>query len=152
MEELPSAPIIAEASWPKIYKLARELKRRAALMTSGRDLHDIHTVLFLVAHWTSLQHLARNYTAHRLRLLYVVVTKGWPAAMFYDQQEADEFLDVPQNSGHHTSHLAPHRPNEDQPSPEVDLPHRGAEERGLRKGTSTPRMPHMVTRNKTQPG
>jgi hypothetical protein len=94
MEELPTAPIIMETSWPKIYKLAKELKRRAALITAGRDLHDIHTVLFLVAHWPHLIQPARNYTAHRLRLLYIAVTKGWPAALFYDQQGADEFLDV----------------------------------------------------------
>jgi hypothetical protein len=68
MEELPSAPVISEVSWPKLFKLARELKRRAALMTAGRDLHDIHTVLFLVAHWPQLQQPTRNYAAHRLRL------------------------------------------------------------------------------------
>jgi hypothetical protein len=94
MEDLPSAPAIQEASWIKIFKLAKELKRRAALMTAGRDLHDIHTVLFLVAQWPDLQQPAKNYTAHRLRLLYIAVTKGWPAALFYDQQGADEFLDV----------------------------------------------------------
>jgi hypothetical protein len=51
MIDLPSAPVIKEASWPKIFKLAKELKRRAALMTAGRDLHDIHKTLFLVAQW-----------------------------------------------------------------------------------------------------
>jgi hypothetical protein len=30
-----------------------------------------------------------------MRLLYIAVTKGWPAALFYDQQGTDEFLDVP---------------------------------------------------------
>jgi hypothetical protein len=28
-----------------------------------------------------------------MRLLYVAITKGWPAALFYDQQGGDEFLD-----------------------------------------------------------
>jgi hypothetical protein len=32
--------------------------------------------------------------AHRMRLLYIAVTKGWPEAVYYDQQGADEFLDV----------------------------------------------------------
>jgi hypothetical protein len=63
-------------------------------MTTGQDLHDIHTTLFLVAQWLGLQPAACNYTAHRLQLLYIAVTKGWPAALFYDQQGADEFLDV----------------------------------------------------------
>jgi hypothetical protein len=30
-----------------------------------------------------------------MRLLYVAVTKGWLAALFYDQQGADEFLGLP---------------------------------------------------------
>jgi hypothetical protein len=76
MEELPAVPAIANTSWAKIYKLAKELRRRAAFMTAGRDLHDIHTVLFLVAHWIHLEQPARNYAAHRLRLLYVAITKG----------------------------------------------------------------------------
>jgi hypothetical protein len=63
-------------------------------MTAGRDLHDIHTILHAPAHWDSLQQGSRNYTAHRLRLLYIAITKGWPAALYYDQQGADEFLDV----------------------------------------------------------
>jgi hypothetical protein len=29
-----------------------------------------------------------------MRLLYIAFTKGWPAALFYDQQGTDEFLDV----------------------------------------------------------
>jgi hypothetical protein len=75
-------------SWQKSFK------RRATLMTAGRDMHDIHTTLFLVAHWPDLNQPACNYTAHRLRLLYIAVTKGWPAALYYDQQGADEYLDV----------------------------------------------------------
>jgi hypothetical protein len=71
------------------------LKRRAALMTAGRDLHDIHTVLYMAAHWDLLQPSARTYLLRRMRLLYIAVTKGWPAALFYDQQGTDEFLDVP---------------------------------------------------------
>jgi hypothetical protein len=63
-------------------------------MTAGRDLHDIHTVLHLIGHWNELSPVTQFYAAHRLRLLYVPITKGWPAALFYDQQGADEFLDV----------------------------------------------------------
>jgi hypothetical protein len=33
--------------------------------------------------------MARRYTA----LLLVAVTKGWPAALHYDQQKADEFVE-----------------------------------------------------------
>lgn len=46
MEDLPTAPVVPETSWFKIFKLAKELKRRATLTTAGRDMHDIHTVLF----------------------------------------------------------------------------------------------------------
>jgi hypothetical protein len=63
-------------------------------MMAGHDMHNIHTTLFLVAQWSELHQPARNYTAHRLRLLYIAVTKGWPAALYYDQQGADEYLDV----------------------------------------------------------
>jgi hypothetical protein len=94
LDELPSAPVLPEASLPKVYKLARELKRRATLVTSDRGLHDIHTVIHAAAHWHHLQPLTQNYIAHRMRLLYIVITKGWPAALFYDQQGGDEFLDV----------------------------------------------------------
>jgi hypothetical protein len=94
LDDLPAAPALSDASVEKIFKLAKELKRRTALMTAGRDLHDMHTTLYPVAHWEHLQETARNYTAHRLRLLYVEVTEEWPAALFYDQQDADEFLDV----------------------------------------------------------
>jgi hypothetical protein len=94
LEELPAAPPLQEASWPKVYKLARELKRRASLVTAGQDLHDIHTVIHTAAHWQHLQAATQHYTAHRMRLLYVAITKGWPAALFYDQQGGEEFLDV----------------------------------------------------------
>jgi hypothetical protein len=43
----------------KIFKLAKELKRRAVLMTAGRDLHDIHTVIYMAAHWDTLHPTAR---------------------------------------------------------------------------------------------
>jgi hypothetical protein len=112
--ELPTAPVVPEASWPKIYKLAK-LKRRAALMTAGRDMHGIHTVLFLVAQWPELQTPARNYTAHRPRLLYIAITKGWPATLYYDQQGADEFLDVTPDFW--TSYQPPPRPRAAQRGP-----------------------------------
>jgi hypothetical protein len=95
---LTDLPTVLEGPPPepaKIFKMARELKRRAALMTAGRDLHDIHTVVYMAAHWEVLQPSARTYLTHRMRLLYIAVTKGWPAALFYDQQGTDEFLDVP---------------------------------------------------------
>jgi hypothetical protein len=63
-------------------------------MTAGRDLHDLHTVLTLLAHWDHLLPKAKDYAAHRLRLLYIAITKGWQAALFYDQQGEDEFLDM----------------------------------------------------------
>jgi hypothetical protein len=84
LDELPAAPHLDDSSWPKVFKLAKELERRAALMTAGRDLHDIHTSIIFAAHWAHLQSYARNYIAHRLRLLYIATTKGWPAALFYE--------------------------------------------------------------------
>lgn len=69
-------------------------KCRAAIMTTGRDLHDIHTLLHLVGHWAGLDNATRSYRAHRMRLLYIAIAKGWQAALDYDQQGTDEFLDV----------------------------------------------------------
>jgi hypothetical protein len=92
--DLPLAPELPAASIPKILKLAKEVKRRSQVITAGRDLHDIHTVLYLIGHWNALQPPAQHYAAHRLRLLYVAITKGWPAALYYDQQGPDEFLDT----------------------------------------------------------
>jgi hypothetical protein len=57
-------------------------------------MHDIHTTLFLAAQLPDLLQPGRNYTAHRLRLLYIAVTKGWPAALYCDHQGANEYLDV----------------------------------------------------------
>jgi hypothetical protein len=93
IEDLPAAPQLQESSWPKIFRLAKELKRRAQIMTAGRDFHDIHTVLYIVAQWADLLQPTRNYVAHRMRLLYIAVTKGWPAALYYDQQGTDKYLD-----------------------------------------------------------
>jgi hypothetical protein len=53
-------------------------------------LHDIYTVLHLLAHWEVLQASTRNYVVHRLRLLYIAVTKGWPAAVLRSEG-FDEF-------------------------------------------------------------
>jgi hypothetical protein len=92
--ELPTSTPIDHDSWPKLFKLSRELKRRAALMTAVRDLHDIHTHLHLVRHWPNLGNPTKAYAVHRVRLLYVAITKGWQAAFYYDQQGADDFLDV----------------------------------------------------------
>jgi hypothetical protein len=41
LEGLPTAPPFNEESTAKLYTLAQELRRRSALMTAGRDLHDI---------------------------------------------------------------------------------------------------------------
>jgi hypothetical protein len=68
------------------------VKRRVGLMTADRNLHDINTILHLLAHWHDLTATTQNYGAHRLRLLYIAITKGWPAALYYDQQGTDEFL------------------------------------------------------------
>jgi hypothetical protein len=81
-KELPTYPPPPEESWPKLHKLARELKRKAALMTAGRHLHDIHTVLHLVSAWEHLSDDARAYAADWMHLLYIAVTKGWPAALY----------------------------------------------------------------------
>jgi hypothetical protein len=76
LEALPTAPPFEEGSVPKLFKLAQELRRRSALMTAGRDLHDITTVLHLAGHWTQLRPESRTYVAHRMRLLYIAITRG----------------------------------------------------------------------------
>jgi hypothetical protein len=108
MEGLPAASVLADQSWPKILKLVKELKRRAALVTAKRDLHDIHIVLYLVTHWEHLQWAAKNSTAHCLWLLYITITEGWPVALFYDKQIADMFLD--EASDFWTGHQQPPHP------------------------------------------
>jgi hypothetical protein len=40
-------------------------------MTAGRDLHDIHIVLYIISQWPDLALVTRNYVAHRMRLLYI---------------------------------------------------------------------------------
>jgi hypothetical protein len=63
-------------------------------MTAGRDLHDIHTILYLVSAWDNLTESAKAHAIHRMQLLYIAITKGWPAALYYDQQGTDEFLNL----------------------------------------------------------
>jgi hypothetical protein len=41
-----------------------------------------------------LHTLLKRYAAHRLKLLYIAATRGWPATIYYDQQGADEYLDL----------------------------------------------------------
>jgi hypothetical protein len=50
-EELPTRPPPPEEGLAKLFKLAKELKWSATMMTAGRDLHDIHTVLHMVSAW-----------------------------------------------------------------------------------------------------
>jgi hypothetical protein len=40
-------------------------------MTTGRDLHDMHTVLHLLTLWPHLPEATQRYAAHRLKLLYI---------------------------------------------------------------------------------
>jgi hypothetical protein len=65
----------------KLYRLAEEVKRQASLMTTGRDLHDIHIILYLLAQWPQFTEVTQRYAAHRLKLLYIAATKGWSAAI-----------------------------------------------------------------------
>jgi hypothetical protein len=94
-EELASYPVPLEQSGPKLYKLAKELKCCAALMTTSRDLQDIHRVHYLASAWEHLSDSVNAYTRHRMRLLYIAITKEWPTALYFDQQGSDEFLELP---------------------------------------------------------
>lgn len=49
-QDPPARPASAPDVEPKTFKLAKEMKCLAALMTVCRDLYDIHTILCLVAH------------------------------------------------------------------------------------------------------
>jgi hypothetical protein len=69
VEDLPQAPELTPMAAAKLYKLAKEVKRLASLMTTGRDLHDIHTILHLLAQWPQLPEVTQRYAAHRLKLL-----------------------------------------------------------------------------------
>jgi hypothetical protein len=46
----------------------------------------------LVSYWPDLQEVTRSYTQHRLRLLYLAATRGWPAAIYFDTHGSDEFI------------------------------------------------------------
>lgn len=78
----------------KILKLAWEVKCLATLMTAAQDLHDIHTLLYLLVHWPHLTEPAQHYATHHLCLLYITITKGWSVTLFYDQQGTNKFLGV----------------------------------------------------------
>jgi hypothetical protein len=88
-ERLPSGPVADLEEEIKIFRLAKEVKRLASLTTARRDLHDIQTTLHFTSHWPVLHPNTRRYTQHRLRLLYLAATKGWPAAIYCDTQAAD---------------------------------------------------------------
>jgi hypothetical protein len=90
-DDLPAGPP-TDLEDTKIYKLAREVHRLGKLMSAGRDLHDIQTVIHLVSYWPDLQHSTRTYTQHRLHLLYLAATRGWPAAIYFDTNGSDEFV------------------------------------------------------------
>jgi hypothetical protein len=90
-EDLPTGPLVEVEDNQKIFKLAKEVSRLGKLMTAGRDVHDIHTTLYLVSYWDSLQPATRQYTQHRLRQ-YLAATRGWPAAIYYDTHGSDEFI------------------------------------------------------------
>jgi hypothetical protein len=49
--------------------------------------------------WPSLTEYTQRYATHHLRLLYVAVTKGWSAALFYDQQAQMNSSMLLRNSG-----------------------------------------------------
>jgi hypothetical protein len=63
--DIPAAPVLLPESHIKIFRLAKEVNRRAGLMTAGRDLHHNNTVLHLLTHWQTLSPSTRNYAAHR---------------------------------------------------------------------------------------
>jgi hypothetical protein len=68
VDDLPPAPELTPVAASRLLKLAREVKRLAALMTTGRDLHDIHTLLHWIAQWPQLPETTQRYAAHRLKL------------------------------------------------------------------------------------
>jgi hypothetical protein len=66
--DLPLAPELPQATVSKIFKLAEEVKRRAQVITAGRDLHDTHMILYLIGHWDALQPQARHYASPEVTL------------------------------------------------------------------------------------
>jgi hypothetical protein len=80
-------------------------------MSAGRALHDIHTTLNLLSYWPHLSLPTRRNTLHRLRLLSLTSTKGWPAAVHYDTQVSDKYIPVRPVFGRASIHRAPRRPS-----------------------------------------
>jgi hypothetical protein len=63
-DDLPLAPELTPLAVTKLVKLSREVKRLANLMTAGRDLHDIHTILHLLSQWPTLRSAQAETSLH----------------------------------------------------------------------------------------
>jgi hypothetical protein len=88
---LPTSAPVDSDCWPKLYKLA-------ALMTTGRDLQDIQTLLHLVGHWPSLDNPTRAYEPTQPIGCDSSMSQSPKASMqlstLTSKQGTDEFLDV----------------------------------------------------------
>jgi hypothetical protein len=49
--------------------------------TKGETGQWLNPLLYLGAAWEHLTESARAYTAHRMRMLYIAIKKGWSAAL-----------------------------------------------------------------------
>lgn len=67
------------------------------VMTAGTERQDKGTDIAAAGIRPLLSRMEGCSTAHRMRLLYITISEGWPAALYYVQHGAGEFVDVPQD-------------------------------------------------------
>lgn len=80
--------------WSETPQFIMRTRTPSTLVMARWELQDMQAILFLIAHWPDLTDQGRWYTAHRLHLLYIAITKGWQAALYYSQQGTNKFLNI----------------------------------------------------------
>jgi hypothetical protein len=65
----------------KLVNVASKVTLLTGLPIAGCNLHDIHTILHLMAHWPLLEEHTQQFAAHQLCLQYMATTKDLAAAI-----------------------------------------------------------------------
>lgn len=81
----------------KVFHLAGQLKTLRVGIPAGRDVHDVDANLYILLLWPDLTPAVKKYAFNRAQLLYVALTKGWPAALQLDGAYGDDTLTLPAN-------------------------------------------------------
>lgn len=79
-KDLPTGQALTNNAIMKLVNLASKVTLLAGLTIAGCNLHVIHIILHLVAHWPLLEEHTQQFAAHQLCLQYMATTKR-PAAI-----------------------------------------------------------------------